>query len=75
MTVQQLQAWANARVAADLLERSKKPTPVKSMLLGTFESSSSKGLLYKVYSQGESILVCNCPGFTFRRNCKHLKLV
>ena len=74
MTVQQLQAWANARVAADLLERSKKPTPIKSMPLGTFESSSSKGLLYKVYSHGESIQ-CNCPGFTFRRNCKHLKLV
>jgi hypothetical protein len=63
-TIQQLQAWANARVAADMLERSKKPTLKKSVLLGTFESSSSKGLLYKVYSHGSGNIQCNCPGFT-----------
>ena len=73
--IEKLQAWANARVAADLEERSKKLTPQKSVLLGTFKSVTNSKIVYKVYSLGNDRLDCNCPGFTYRRKCKHLDMV
>ena len=51
-----------------------KPKPVVRELLGSFRSSSSKGVVYKVYSQGK-IINCSCPGYTYRKQCKHTKEV
>ena len=64
-----LRAYANACVRNDQIERSKKSTP-KSRLLGTFKSSSSD-TMYKVIKS--NTVTCTCPGYTFRRNCKHIK--
>ena len=65
-----LRAYANACVRSDQIERSKKSTPIKSRLLGTFKSSSSD-TMYRVI-KGNTI-TCTCPGYSFRRNCKHIK--
>lgn len=61
-----LRAYSKACVEADKIKRSNKVS-VKH-LLGTFNSSSSDAV-YSVYSNG----TCTCPGYTFRRNCKHIK--
>ena len=65
-----LRAFAQACVERDQVERSKKPTPKKSRLLGTFKSSSSD-TIYRVMIG--NMITCTCPGYTFRRNCKHVK--
>ena len=71
-----LRAYANACVRSDQIERSKKSTPIKSRLLGTFKSSSSD-IMYRVIIKGNSFhplsITCTCPGYSFRRNCKHIK--
>ena len=69
--VQHLQDWANARVQADMKERSKKSTPIKSRLLGTFKSQRDN-TLYKVTSKG-NLIICTCPGYYYRKACKHTK--
>ena len=65
-----LQAYANACVDRDRIERSKKPTPNLSRLLGTFKSASSD-TIYRVIKSNK--ITCTCPGYSFRRNCKHVK--
>ena len=72
-SVQLLQDWANARVKADMIERSKKSTPIKSRLLGTFKSSRDN-TLYKVTSKG-NLIYCTCPGYYYRKACKHIKAI
>ncbi len=70
-SVQLLQDWANARVKADMIERSKKVTLIKSKLLGTFKSQRDN-TLYKVTSKG-NLIICTCPGYYYRKACKHTK--
>ena len=72
-SVQLLQDWANARVKADMIERSKKSTPIESRLLGTFKSSRDN-TLYKVTSKG-NLIYCTCPGYYYRKACKHTKAI
>ena len=40
-------------------------------LVATYESGSVQGLMYKVYKDWKDNLTCNCPGFVYRRKCKH----
>ena len=61
-----LRAYSAACVERDRIQRSDKVS-VKH-LLGTFNSSSSDAV-YSVYSNR----TCTCPGYSFRRNCKHIK--
>jgi len=61
-----LRAYSKACVERDRIQRSDKVS-VKH-LLGTFNSSSSDAV-YSVYSNR----TCTCPGYSFRRNCKHIK--
>ena len=73
-SVQLLQDWANARVKVDMIERSKKSTLVyESKLLGTFKSSRGN-TLYKVTSKG-NLIFCTCPGYYYRKACKHTKAI
>ena len=73
-SVQLLQDWANARVKVDMIERSKKSTLVyKSKLLGTFKSQRDN-TLYKVTSKG-NLIYCTCPGYYYRKACKHTKAI
>jgi hypothetical protein len=41
-------------------------------LFATYESGSVQGLMYKVYKDWKDNLTCNCPGFVYRRKCKHI---
>jgi hypothetical protein len=72
-----LRAYANACVRNDQIERSKKSTPIKSRLLGTFKSSSSDTMYRVIIKKGTThallSITCTCPGYSFRRNCKHIK--
>ncbi len=70
MTYLELREWANLCVARHK-ENKSAPSPYK--LLGTFKSATSRSV-YKVHSYG-GLLSCSCPGYTFRRKCKHLELV
>ena len=73
-SVQLLQDWANQRVKVDMIERSKKSTLVyESKLLGTFKSSRGN-TLYKVTSKG-NLIFCTCPGYYYRKACKHTKAI
>ena len=67
--IRSLRAFAQSCV--DGYELSK-PKPIIKRLLGSFNSSSSKGVVYKVYGQGK-LIICSCPGYTFRKHCKHTK--
>ena len=41
-------------------------------LVATYESGSVQGLMYKGYKDWKDNLTCNCPGFVYRRKCKHI---
>jgi len=43
---------------------------VPPRLVATYESGSVPGLMYSVKRTGDN-LTCNCPGFVYRRKCKH----
>jgi hypothetical protein len=40
-------------------------------LVAKYESGSVPGLMYSVKKTGDN-LTCNCPGFVYRRRCKHI---
>ena len=46
---------------------------VPPRLIATYESGSVPGLMYNVIMTGDSI-ICNCPGYAYRRKCKHVKM-
>ena len=43
---------------------------VPPRLIATYESGSVPGLMYNVKRTSDS-LICNCPGYVYRRKCKH----
>ena len=51
----------------------KEYVPIKSIVLGRFDSSTSS-MVYTVKSENNKI-TCTCPGYTYRRHCKHMELV
>ena len=51
----------------------KEYRPVRPVVLGTFRSASGDGTVYTVTKQ--KIISCTCPGYRFRRKCKHLDIV
>lgn len=45
---------------------------VPPSLIAKYESGSVPGLMYSVKKSGKGgSLICNCPGFVYRRKCKH----
>ena len=63
-----LREWANKRVRDyDKRDRPKLP-PIK-----TYKVPGSAGNVYTITISENSKINCTCPGFTFRRSCKHTK--
>ena len=65
--ITELRAWANARVKEHAKTLSK---PTVREVLGRYESKSAPGVVYAVEKVGSSI-VCNCPGYVYRKRCRH----
>ena len=42
-------------------------------VIATFPSSSSPDIIYKVEQTSKGDLYCDCPGFRFKKKCKHTK--
>jgi hypothetical protein len=42
-------------------------------VIATFPSSSSPDITYKVEKTSKGDLYCDCPGFVFKKKCKHTK--
>jgi ribosomal protein S12 len=75
MTTEQtpLQEWANKMVAAYgrvLTEEFKNHKPV---VIHRPRSKSDPGVRYKVKQWPNGKLECNCPGFVYRKQCRHTK--
>jgi|DEB0MinimDraft_3_1074331.scaffolds.fasta_scaffold181735_2 hypothetical protein len=69
--IEELREWANERVA-DYAKRMENSKPQYDKV-GEFKSSSSKAI-YRVWRINNSdTLRCECPGFIFRKSCKHTK--
>ena len=43
--------------------------------IATFVSSSSPDITYKVEKTSKGDLYCDCPGFVFKKKCKHTKQI
>ena len=68
MALTELQVWANKRVQEHKAQMSLRAPP---KVIARPQSSSNPKVKYMVtqYSNGDK--VCNCPGFLYRRRCKH----
>ena len=60
-----LREWANKRVRDYDLQRAELP-PIK-----TYKIPGSGNNVYTITISENSKITCSCPGFTFRRSCKH----
>lgn len=61
-----LREWANKKVRDYERNRPKLPT------ITTYKVPGSTGIMYTI-TTSENSVNCSCPGFTFRRSCKHTK--
>ena len=62
-----LREWANKRVRD--YERNRPTMPS----IKTYKIPGSAGNVYTITITENSKITCSCPGFTFRRSCKHTK--
>ena len=68
MTVEQLREWANSKVLEYEKNRPTMPTVI------TYKVPGSNNNVYTL-TVANNIPSCSCPGFTYRRNCKHLSIL
>ena len=68
MTVAELREWANRRVQEDMANRNSvyNAVPITRKIKG------SSGNFYTLTTFGNGTKTCSCPGFVYRRKCKHL---
>lgn len=71
LTVSEMRSWANNRVRD--YDRALKKVQ-QATVIARFRSVSSPTILYSVTKKGDYV-ECNCPGYTFKRRCKHLDSV
>jgi hypothetical protein len=67
--VEQLREWANSKVRDYERDRPTMPTVI------TYKVPGSTGNVYTLTVTNNNIKSCSCPGFTYRRNCKHLSIL
>ena len=67
-SVEQLREWANSKVQEYESNRTKMPTVI------TYKVPGSNNNVYTLTVSKDS-KSCSCPGFTYRRNCKHLSIL
>ena len=65
----ELQQWANARVKAYDAARQKAAKPI---VIARPQSKSNPKIKYMVIQYPNGNKHCNCPGFVYRRTCRHL---
>ena len=64
-SIKRLTEWANSRVREYERNRPTMPT------IKTYKVPGSSGNVYTITIRG-SVVDCSCPGFTYRRRCKHI---
>jgi hypothetical protein len=64
--IMDLREWANKRVR-DYEKNHPKLPPIK-----TYKIPGSNGMTYTIRIS-EKMISCSCPGFTYRRRCKHIE--
>jgi len=62
-----LREWANKKVR-EYAERSYKLPPIT-----TYKVPGSTGITYTITVTSENSVNCSCPGFTYRRKCRHIE--
>ena len=68
--IKHLHDWANQRVQSDL-EARRNPLPLPP--IKTYKIIGSGKNIYTLTIRG-SQKSCSCPGYQFRRQCKHLNI-
>ena len=66
--ISNLREWANSKVREYESQRTKMPTVI------TYKVPGSNNNVYTLTVSKDS-KSCSCPGFTYRRNCKHLSIL
>ena len=69
MNVEQLREWANSKVR----EYEEKNRPTMPTVI-TYKVPGSTGNVYTL-TISDNNKSCSCPGFTYRRKCKHLSIL
>jgi hypothetical protein len=69
LTILELRRWANERVRS--YDSQALKTVQHAMIIARFRSVSAPSILYSVTKRGDH-LECNCPGYTYKRRCRHL---
>ena len=69
--IKHLHDWANQKVQSDLLARRRNPIPLPP--IKTYKIQGSGNNIYTLTIRG-SQKSCSCPGYQFRRQCKHLNI-
>ena len=59
------------REITDYLNRLVMPPPSQNIRVFTTPSRSDPGKAYRIHVLGDSVFKCTCPGFEFRRTCRH----
>ena len=67
-SVEQLREWANSKVQEYEKNRPTMPTVI------TYKVPGSNNNVYTL-TISDNNKSCSCPGFTYRRNCKHLSIL
>ena len=65
-----LREWANRRVREDIEARRR---PLVLPPIKTYKVPGSSGNVYTITISENNDILCTCPGFVYRRSCKHTK--
>ena len=65
-------SWVKVEAGTEIKHITTGPTPPKAE---TFKVEGSKGNSYTVTKLLRGKFSCSCPGFSFRRKCKHIDIV